>query len=586
MSHKLSKVTIKNFKSCRDTELKLSSYTPLVGYNNAGKSNALSAIQWLLRKSTLKTEDFFDPEIPIEVIGMLEGITPQLLSQMPPKQRASIEKYINAEQLQIKRVQELPNAKAADIRISVWDEQNNTWVLNPTGIDNAISALLPEPIRIGAMENAAEDSAKAKTSTTIGKLLAEFITPVKAAHEIELSQHLNEVARRISCDGDSRFGELDTIDDRLNEKINDLFPGMSVKLHFDTPAFDDLIKAGTIRVYEGQQVGRDFSSYGHGAQRSIQMALVQYLAEVKRDNVNSEATTLLLIDEPELYLHPFAIEQIREALIGLSESGYQVIISTHSAQMITPEYAENTLLIRKCEPQGTYSRKRLMDAIQSVVPDSTHQMEQLFSLSHSTQVLFAENVVLTEGKTELRLLPYIFKSIANKTMGQEKHALVAQSGVNDTKKSLDILNAMDLPTKAIVDLDYSLNGAVTHGFISSADSDVAQIKAIFQRLEQQGRISLNADNGLPKKGIVKASTAFEYLAAEQDAQPLIDSLHAKMLAQNIWLWKKGAIEAHLGTSSKDETSWALFKNNAAINGIEATCADFQGIVDLIEWLRK
>ncbi len=269
------------------------------------------------------------------------------------------------------------------------------------------------------------------------------------------------------------------------------------------------------------------------------MDLVQYLAAVKRDNVNSEATTLLLIDEPELYLHPFAIEQIREALIGLSESGYQVIISTHSAQMITPEYAENTLLIRKCEPQGTYSRKRLMDAIQSVVPDSTHQMEQLFSLSHSTQVLFAENVVLTEGKTELRLLPYIFKSIANKTMGQEKHALVAQSGVNDTKKSLDILNAMDLPTKAIVDLDYSLNGAVTHGFISSADSDVAQIKAIFQRLEQQGRITLNANNGLPKKGIVKAATAFEYLAAEQDAQPLIESLHAKMLAQNIWIWKKG-----------------------------------------------
>lgn len=34
-------------------------------------------------------------------------------------------------------------------------------------------------------------------------------------------------------------------------------------------------------------------------------------------------------------------------------------------------------------------------------------------------------------------------------MGQEKHALVAQSGVNDTKKSLEILTAMDLPTKAI-----------------------------------------------------------------------------------------------------------------------------------------
>ncbi len=586
MPHQLSKVIIKNYKSCRETELKLLSYTPLVGYNNAGKSNALSAIQWLLRKSSLKTEDYFDPEMPIEVIGIIDGISTELLNEMPAKQKASIKKYINSEQLQIKRVQEKPNAKAAEIRISVWNKQNGEWILNPTGIDNAISALLPEPIRIGAMENAAEDSAKAKTSTTIGKLLAEFIAPVKAAHEADLSQHLNEVARRISCDGDSRFGELDTIDSKLNEKIDDLFPGMSVKLHFNTPVFDDLIKAGTIRVYEGQQVGRDFSSYGHGAQRSIQMALIQYLAEVKRSSVNGVATTLLLIDEPELYLHPFAIEQIREALIELSKNGYQVIISTHSAQMITPEYAENTLLIRKCEQQGTYARERLIDAIQRVIPNSTHQMEQIFSLSHSTQVLFAENVVLTEGKTELRLLPYIFKSIANKTMGQEKHALVAQGGVNDTKKSLDILKAMDLPAKAIVDLDYSFNGAVTHGFISNTDTDIVQLKAIFQRLEQEGKITINSSNGLPRNGIVKASKAFELLASEQDAQPLIDSLHSKMLAQNIWLWKKGAIEAHIGTDSKDESAWALFKKNSDINGIEATCSDYQEVQELIEWLRN
>jgi predicted ATP-dependent endonuclease of OLD family len=41
------------------------------------------------------------------------------------------------------------------------------------------------------------------------------------------------------------------------------------------------------------------------------MALVQYLAEIKRQNNQQISTTLLLIDEPELYLHPFAIEQVR-----------------------------------------------------------------------------------------------------------------------------------------------------------------------------------------------------------------------------------------------------------------------------------
>lgn len=585
MTHKIAHVLVKNYKSCKETELKLASYTPLVGYNNAGKSNALSAIQWLLRKSSLTTKDFYDPSLSVEVIALIEGVNTKLLEQMPQRQRASIESYIHNDALKIRRTQEVPSAKTADIKLSVWDESNQDWIINPTGIDNAISVLLPEPIRIGAMENAAEDAAKAKNTTTIGKLLSEFLEPVKNSHENELNQHLSEVSRRISSEGDLRFSELASIDGNVNAKVNDLFPGMSVKLHFDTPSFDDLIKAGTIRVYEDKDNGRDFSSYGHGAQRSIQMALVQYLAEVKQANNIQNSTTLLLIDEPELYLHPFAIEQVREALIALSKSGYQVIISTHSAQMITPEFAETSLLIRKNGSRGTYTRKRLADAIQQVVPHSTHQMEQLFNLSHSTQVLFAENVVLTEGKTELRLLPFLFKAVTGLTMGQEKLALVAQSGVNDTKKSLEILQAMDLPAKAIADLDYGLSGAVRDGFIASNDIDLAQLKIILQNLEYKESIALNG-NGLPKNGMVTAAQAFEILASDSTAAIHIENLHNRMKRQGIWLWKKGAIEAHIGTTSKDERAWAKFKSDVTSNGLEAICREYRSILDLIKWLRS
>jgi len=586
MSHKISNVVIKNYKSVINAEFKLSSFTPFVGYNNAGKSNCLSSIQWLLKKSSLSEKDFYDATQPIEVIATIEGITQTLLDLLPPSQKTSIEKYVQDETLKIRRFQDSPSAKPKDIKISVWDEAETDWAVNPTGLDNAISVILPEPIRIGAMENAAEDASKAKTTTTIGKLLAEFLAPVKAAHETELNLHLNEVGRRISSSGDMRFGELSTIDQNVNSKVNDLFPGMSVKLHFDTPTIDDLIKAGTLKVFEGAGNGRDFTSYGHGAQRSIQMALVQYLAEIKRGNNNSSSTTLLLIDEPELYLHPFAIEQVREALVALSESGYQVLISTHSAQMITSELAEKTLLIRKSDSNGTHARLRLTDAIQTVVPNSTHQMEQLFNLSHSNQVLFAENVILTEGKTELRLLPFLFKSVANLTMGQEKHALVAQSGVNDTKKSLEILGAMDLPSKAICDLDYCFTGAVRDNFLLSTDQDLISLKAMLPNLVQSHSVTLNG-NGLPKNNnTITAAKAFEALANQQAAIPLIDSLHNKMKAQNIWAWKKGAIEAHIGTTSKDESAWAQFKNNVSTNGFSQTCNDHQSIIDLVEWLRN
>lgn len=584
MAHKISEIHIKNFRSCIDTELKLSSYTPLIGYNNAGKSNALSAIQWLLKKSVLNDKDFFDLNSPVEVEGIIEGIDQNLLDQMTANHRASIENYITDEKLKIRRLQEAPNVRTAEIRISVWDETGQGWVPNPNGIDNALKSLLPEPIRIGAMENAAEDASKAKSTTTIGKLLSEFLEPVKAAHEVELAGHLGEVSRRISSEGDMRFGELATIDQNVNQKIDDLFPGMSLKLHFDTPSFDDLIKSGSIKVYENQNQGRDFSSYGHGAQRSIQMALVQYLAEVKRGNAAQHSTTLLLIDEPELYLHPFAVEQIRQALLALSNSGYQIILSTHSAQMVTSEQAKSSLLIRKNAQRGTYSRVRLTDAIQALVPDSSHQMEQLFSLSHSTQVLFAEHVILSEGKTELRLLPYIFEIVTSKTLGQEKQALVAQSGVRDTKKSLDILDAIDLPAKAIVDLDYAFTGAVSDGFLQQNDPDLTALKAILQTLAQQNQITLHA-NGLPQRGIVKPARAFEILASQQPATIHIENLHNRLKQQGIWVWPKGAIEAHIGTTAKDELAWAQFKSSVEANGLQATCPEYQSIIDLVAWLR-
>ncbi|MGM3213321.1 ATP-dependent nuclease, partial [Klebsiella pneumoniae] len=154
-------------------------------------------------------------------------------------------------------------------------------------------------------------------------------------------------------EGAERFEELGRIDASINQKIADLFPGVSIKLDFPVPVLNDLIKAGTVKVYEGDGKGRGFGSYGHGAQRAIQMAMVRHLADLKRGVAIAGGVTLLLIDEPELFMHPFAVEQVREALRALSASGYQVVFSTHSAQMILARDAKNALLMTKKHPQGT-----------------------------------------------------------------------------------------------------------------------------------------------------------------------------------------------------------------------------------------
>ena len=54
MRHLLSEIIIKNFKSIQYETFELSAFTPLVGYNNAGKSNILDFCSGYLKKYNWK----------------------------------------------------------------------------------------------------------------------------------------------------------------------------------------------------------------------------------------------------------------------------------------------------------------------------------------------------------------------------------------------------------------------------------------------------------------------------------------------------------------------------------------------------
>ncbi|MGB7479149.1 MAG: ATP-binding protein [Burkholderiaceae bacterium] len=583
MAVQIDSVRVRNFRSIADHDFILAAFTPLVGYNNSGKSNFLSVIQWLIRKHALSEVDFRNPQLPVEVEGTISGISADVVGLLTPAQQVQLTPFIVDGSIKIKRTQRDVNCRATDINLTIWDPRVGNWRPNPTGIDNAVGVILPEPIRIGAMVDAAEDATKSKTSTTIGKLLAEFLGPFKARHEEDLTARLVEVERCISSSGYMRFEELGVMDDQITSKIHDLFPGVGARLHFPVPHIDELFKAGTLRLCDENGTERDFSSYGHGTQRSVQMALIRHLAEIRQGERRNGVTTLLLIDEPELYLHPFAIEQVRVALKALSGMGYQVIFSTHSSQLIQSEDAQYTLLVRKRQ-EGTYTRRRLRDAIARVVPDAEHQAEHLFSLSNSSQILFADKVVLSEGKTEQRLIPAIYHAVRGATLGQERTALVAQGGVNNTTKSMAILTAMDLPCKAVVDLDYAFNGAVANGLIHAEDPDIATLKRVLQTLAQRGLVTLH-DSGLPKNGSTgSASDGFKVLAEEPDAREPISRLHDQLVAQNIWLWTKGSIEAHLGITGKTEANWSGFQRRMQEEGLLRICIDYASVQSLVNWL--
>ena len=589
--HQISKIRIQNFKSIKDAEFQLSAYTPLVGYNNAGKTNILQALSWVIKKTSLPAADFHDPANPVIVTAEISGIDAAVLDALEQNHRNKIEPLVVDGSIALRRTQGQPDSGVSAIRLEIRQvqEDQEQWVVNPAGIDQAIARLFPDPILIGAMESATEDVGKFASGTTIGKLIKEIIGPVAERNAGPVSEALAQVANRLSADGEEKDEALVTLDNQIQQELARFFPGVVAKTHIQTPEFGDFLKSATIKIYDQQfdeAAGRDASSFGHGAQRSVQIALIKCLSEIKRQAAANEArTTLLLIDEPELYLHPQAIEMVRASLSRLASDGYQIAFSTHSPNMIARSDAPNVLLVRRTAEDGTSCFPRLVDAVRQALDDAVHQSEALFALSNSTKVLFSEKVVLAEGKTEQTLLPDLFHHEAGVSLDEDKLGLVALGGSGDVPNALAVLAAMGIPTKAVVDLDFAFRPAIQHGLIAPDHAAIVGCKAILTRLQQEGKIALDQD-GLPlKMGQVSAAMAFGLMAGEQDALPHIEAIHAHFLPSGVWVWRKGTIEAHLGLTGKTAAAHLAFLNEFPGEQFRQGLPGYDDVQAMMAWLR-
>ncbi|MDA0574507.1 ATP-dependent nuclease [Burkholderia gladioli] len=588
--HHISEISIKNFRSISEGLFPLSHYTPLVGYNNAGKTNIIRAIGWIIKKSSLPAEDFHQVDQPVVVEVAISGITDEVLDAIGNAHRGRIAPLVVDGLIRIRRIQATPDQAVASIRFDVLKRENDQdeWVVNPAGIDAAIGALFPDPIFVGAMENSTEDVAKFGSSTTIGKLLKEIMTPIIDRNSPIVAEALLEIGRRLSANAEEKDETLIDLDGRIRVELSKLFPGVSAKTHIPVPEFADFMKSATIRIFEeGYENldGRDVSSFGHGAQRSIQIALIKCLADVRRaGGGNAGRTTLLLIDEPELYLHPQAIEVVRAALSRLSGDGYQVIITTHSANMISRSDAPNTLLIRRSAAEGTKCYPRIKDVVMEAIDGADHQSETLFALSNSSKILFSERVVITEGKTERTILPAAFHDAFGVTPDEDKIGLVDIGGTPNIPDTMKVLRAMGVPCKAIVDLDFAFRIAPIKGLLDPAHADLAACKVILNELRDGGHIGLDPD-GLPTKhNGVSAAAAFELLARHANAVPCIARLHDELKAAGVWIWTKGAIETHLGIA-KTGAAQRAFMAGLADPVYRVAIPDYQTVCDAMAWLR-
>lgn len=585
---RLSEITIANLRSIQRQTFPLSSFTALIGYNNAGKTNILMGIRWLLAHFSLDISYFDNPNEPVEVIGVFDGISEQVLARLGEEKAAAIMPYLittgaNAGRLSIKKLQRVPGENPDSVETFVFvpsnkrnGRNNKEWIRADEDFLSAFNRMFPESIAIWDFEG----------NQAFTKLLHEIFKPLERRFGGEINMLLSKFSDILSPESENRAEEMVAFDRDVNEKLRPLFPSVKVELDIPVPTLETFLKKASLKVIdEDDGFERDITRMGAGSKRAIQMALIRYLADIKKHHNNHYLSrTMLLIDSPELYLHPQAVELVRVALKNLSNEGYQVVFATHSAQMVTSEDVSTSLLIRKNKERGTFMRKRMEDAVHQVVQDAPSQLQMLFSLSNSNELLFADYVLLTEGKTELRVLPALFERITGQSFALIKCALVRQGGVSNTRKSMLVLGAMDMPVRAIVDLDYAFTTATHDGFLDFNDPDIRYCQNLFRELAFQHHLRLV--NGLPvsKHSNTTAAQAYAMMAAMPEAERPIRSIHAKLRSQGIWVWTKGAIEEHLGLTAKNEATWSKFIERSKAQNFTKTLPDYASIEELCKWI--
>jgi predicted ATP-dependent endonuclease of OLD family len=157
---------------------------------------------------------------------------------------------------------------------------------------------------------------------------------------------------------------------------------------------------------------------------------------------------IIIIDEPEIHLHPSGCKDLLKELIKLGETN-NVFFSTHSVFMIDKDHSERHWIIEK-NPKTERSPKNITYCNQigkekSIFDDEV--VRKAFGMSIVNDML-PENQYLVEGKSDKLLAEFLIKKV-----NPAFSFLVRSCGGSKITVSARLLKQEGIETKVIVDAD-------------------------------------------------------------------------------------------------------------------------------------
>ena len=400
---KLIELQIRNF-GCIDEKgvtIKIDNIVVLIGPNNVGKTTVLKAYELFRNSGAAQTiDDFYqnNENNPIEIAGIFNEINEEDKVQIGEKWI-----YLSGDNEEVIKYKWVWNKSGEKGKKYSWNNEEEKWVAGGMGgWDTKIASCIPLPLKISPFDD----------SEQLERQIVEILTSAvkdnvknNQSKVATMIKQINDLAKDVKNEISE---ELDKTTDKLQKNLSDIFPEHIVDIEPQVGKLDvdKILATGThLQVANADGKFYPLANQGSGLQRAFLWSAIEALADSGkmksgRNSIKNEEPKILLVEEPESFLHPPAIRSAREALYKIAElENWQVMITTHSPIFIDVSKPHTTIIrVEKNEENAT----KIFSTEKANFSEDERERLQMIRNCHPTinEFFFASKIILVEGDTE------------------------------------------------------------------------------------------------------------------------------------------------------------------------------------------
>ena len=466
---RIRKVYIQGFRSIKEPlELNLEQVNALIGANNCGKSNILSAIYRVLgrdwvTKNTFFENDVYNEDYETDITIDFEFDEPFQYEQyvgIPveiPKVRFFYTRYKKGENIGERRLEkqclQLNDNPVYGFK-SRPKKGEQPQMVPFTTIPQELQEAFPV-IFIGTdrnLKNQLPSSRNSILGTLMKDINTDFENPVnlievgkpgsgKMIPRIErFKQAIDEAIRTLRTD---EFIALEkAIKDNALKQLgfNPETETDKLDLYFNPLSSLEFYKSLGIYVKE-HEYNINATELGAGFQNAIVLAILKAFEDRKKQGA------LFLIEEPEMYLHPQMQRSLYKTIRQIGETN-QVIYITHSPHFVTiPEF--NEIVIVSKNNNGTHIKKSTLQTSEALKNKFRKELDP-----ERNEMFFAKKLLIVEGDTEKMAFPEFAKRMEIDFDGIGS-TIIEVGGKRNLIDFVDLALSFEIPVGLVYDTDSS-----------------------------------------------------------------------------------------------------------------------------------